>query len=328
MTEALDIESRLRGAIWGQFVGDAACLGSHWIYSFEEQKRLYPDGLSGFEAPAPGHYHERKRPGEFTHYGEGALVLLDSVAACGVVDVADYGKRFVAHFGSQEYGGYLDKATRGTLENVRVFEAEHPGKECDFQRGADDDQLAAASRLAPVVALALDNSELSEIAVRATRVCQKNRRAEAYMRAHALILRELLLGREEHTALHRAEEMAAREDEEAGLEVRRKIHEALQAAGKSVEEATLAFGQACPLGSSFPSAVHCFVKHAASYRDAVLATLRAGGDNAGRAAMMGSWLGAKLGLEAIPEEWRTRLAARDRIRDGVEAILQHRAKRA
>ena len=32
----ITIEDRLRGAVWGQFVGDAAALGTHWIYDLEE----------------------------------------------------------------------------------------------------------------------------------------------------------------------------------------------------------------------------------------------------------------------------------------------------
>ena len=33
----------------GQFVGDAAALGTHWIYNLTELQRLYPSGIGGFE---------------------------------------------------------------------------------------------------------------------------------------------------------------------------------------------------------------------------------------------------------------------------------------
>jgi hypothetical protein len=36
-------EDRLRGTVWGQFVGDAAALGTHWIYGLAELQPLYPD---------------------------------------------------------------------------------------------------------------------------------------------------------------------------------------------------------------------------------------------------------------------------------------------
>lgn len=49
------------------------------------------------------------------------------------------------------------------------------------------------------------------------------------------------------------------------------------------------------------------------------------GTTRARAVAMGAWLGASLGVEAIPEEWRKRLAAYDRIHECIEAILRVRA---
>src|SRR6201997_5680205 len=79
-------EDRLRGAVWGQFVGDAAALGVHWIYDLSELSARFPGGVFGFEAPAAGDYHESKTPGDLTHYGDGALLLLESIAEHGSFD--------------------------------------------------------------------------------------------------------------------------------------------------------------------------------------------------------------------------------------------------
>ena len=57
------------------------------------------------------------------------------------------------------------------------------------------------------------------------------------------------------------------------------------------------------------------------FRAAILAATRAGGDNAGRTSMLGAWLGAALGLEGVPAEWRERLTARVRIEAGIERLL-------
>ncbi len=62
--EDISIRDRLSGAIWGQFAGDAAPLGIHWIYNLTELQRLYPSGVNGFEAPKEGHYHFGKKPGD------------------------------------------------------------------------------------------------------------------------------------------------------------------------------------------------------------------------------------------------------------------------
>jgi hypothetical protein len=82
-TALVSLEARIRGALWGRLVADAAALGSHWIYDLEHQRRQFPGGVHGFEKPPPGHYHGGKNPGDQTHYGDGALLLLDSVAEHG-----------------------------------------------------------------------------------------------------------------------------------------------------------------------------------------------------------------------------------------------------
>ena len=250
---------RFRGALWGQLVGDAVCLGSHWIYNLTELESTFPGGIRGFEVPGRGHYHFGKKPGDQTHYGDAALLLLASVAELGHFDPVDFGRRFVARMGSADYAGYRDSATRGTLEEYQVFREERPDTAYAFQNGADDDQLATASRLAPVLVGHFFDPHLPEVVAAATRVCQNNARAVAYMKCHALILQEFFQGRDVHTAFHRVEETIAGEPG-YGKEIRRKIQAAIQAKHLSVRDATLQFGQSCPLICSFPSAVHAAIK--------------------------------------------------------------------
>ena len=315
------LEDRVRGAIWGQLVGDAFCLGTHWIYDLDELRRVHPEGVRGFEAPAAGHYHAGKNPGDQTHYGEAALLMLESVAELGRVDARDFGARFVRYFGSPDHRGYLDHATKETLANAGA----RPGDAFDYQQGADDDQLATVSRLAPVVATAClrgdSEAMLSATVERVTRVTQNNARAVAYAQADALILAALMAGHDLHTALQHAEQTVAASGSENAAEVCGQFRAAADAALKDVLTATLGFGQSCPLPHSFPSSVHCLVKHSRSFNDAMIANAEAGGDSAGRAAMIGAWLGALHGFLAIPAPWRERLSAHDRIATLIEKLL-------
>ena len=315
---------RVCGAIWGQFVGDAFCLGSHWIYDLDEMRRVFPQGLRGFEAPAAGHYHDGKIPGDQTHYGDAALLMLESLADRGCFDAADFGARFVKFFGSLEYTGYRDHATRDTLANAAAFAADHPGKPFDYQQGADDDQLATVTRLAPVVAVhrSAGRGRLLETVERVTRVTQNNPLAIAYVKADALVLSALLEGATLHAALEGTEEYIADTEPVHGLEVQRRFRAAAEATLLPVHAAILQFGQSCPLIHSFPSSVHCLAKHAGSFNDAMIANAEAGGDNAGRAGMIGAWLGALLGARAIPVAWRKKLTAGARIAAATEQLLQ------
>lgn len=203
---------RVQGMIWGQFLGDAMCLGTHWIYNLEDLKTFYPD-LKGFEQPRAGHYHAGKKPGELTHYGEAALVLLESVAENGGLDIADYGQRFFSHFASPDYLGYLDSATRGTIENAKLDADGLPPESFNYQAGADDDQLATATSLAPVVARYWNSPDLAQQVERVTRVRQNHPRSVAYMQVYAQILAELLAGTDLHSAIHRVQESAGKSPE-------------------------------------------------------------------------------------------------------------------
>jgi ADP-ribosyl-[dinitrogen reductase] hydrolase len=319
-----DVTTRLRGAVWGQFVGDAAALGTHWIYDLTELQKLYPSGINGFEAPKDGHYHLGKKPGDQTHYGDGALVLLESLAKEGRFDARAFGRSFVEAFRPGSYSGYIDQATRGTLENFQAFADSNSVNSFDFQQGADDDQLAAASRLAALTVRYWHDPSLLIVVEKATRVCQNKDRTVTYMKFNALLLSELLNGRDVPTALRRAEEQTLAVEPHLGEEITGKTRQALEAMPSEVTEATLTFGQACPLPKSFPSSIHALLKHPNDFESAILATLRAGGDNAGRASMVGAWVGAHLGMAAIPKAWTAKLSQADRISSAIEKILSDR----
>jgi ADP-ribosylglycohydrolase len=132
----------------------------------------------------------------------------------------------------------------------------------------------------------------------------------------------LLEGQDPRPALAAVESRIAALEPEAGPELQQKCRAALDAIEEDVVSATLMFGQSCPLEHSFPAALHAFLRHPDDFRTAILATLQAGGDNAGRAAMLGAWLGAHLGLEKIPREWRERLTHRKRIAAAVDQVIE------
>ncbi|KAB0671024.1 ADP-ribosylglycohydrolase family protein [Oryzomonas sagensis] len=320
-SQDISLASRIAGAVWGQFVGDAFCLGSHWIYDLDELERLFPGGPQGFDPPAEGHYHFGKEPGELTHYGDAALLLLRSLLERDCFDAADFGSRFVAIMECPAYKGYRDHAARETLANYRAFREAHPDAAYSFQEGADDDQPATISRLAPLAARYFRSSDYLLQVERATRVCQNNDRAVVYLKAHAMILRELFLGRPLDDAFKRTGEMMDGEGL-LGAEVSGKITEAFSSRTLPVRTATARFGQSCPLASSFPAAVHCALHHADDFGGALKATAAAGGDSAGRAAMVGAWLGASLGVSAIPPGWRKRLKAHAEIENGVGRLMR------
>lgn len=311
---------RVRGALWGSLCGDAYCLGSHWIYSLHELSQVFPGGMAGFETPLPGHYHHGKRSGDFTHYGDAALVMLASVAERGRFEAADFGSRLLKLMIEEKYAGYRDHAIQGMIANYQAHLDGNSGQPFTYQQGADDDQPATVTHIAPVVVAHLNDTDLLDTLATATRVCQNNARAIAFTQATGLILRHLLQGSTPDAAVAETRTVI-RAPDASWSEVNKRMKVACAARMLDAVEGVMLFGQACPLYSSFTAALHTTLIIPNDFVRAIAATASAGGDSAGRAAMVGAWLGARLGVNAIPESWRIRLSAHDRIDAYVEQIV-------
>ena len=310
---------RARAAILGQFIGDAMALGSHWHYNLLERTRLYPAGINGFERPVPGHYHAGREPGEPTHYGDAAMLLLRSVVADRGFDERRFGRRFVTAFNA-EYVGYRDKPTRITIENA-LPHLDDP--DFSFQCGADDFQTVSMCRLAPIVVLHAGGADRDAVVERAVRVTQANAEAVSHNRAYAWILDTLLHGGELRTAIV----SGCSELTGPGAElVQIRLGDALSMEGSSVVDATGLVGRSCYLPCTFPSIIHACLHHDGDFAAAILETVRAGGDNASRAACVGAIMGAALGTAAIPQDYVRRLRARDEIDALVDCLLALRAE--
>jgi len=144
------------------------------------------------------------------------------------------------------------------------------------------------------------------------------------MQVHARILVELLSGTDLHSAVHRVQETAVK-DPGFGPELALRFRDVFERKHLSTTEATAQLGQSCPLKNSFPSALVAVIQTPDDFEGTLLRILAAGGDNAGRAAMAGAWLGAHLGFEAIPKSLSGKLRHKDRIQTALESLSRQQA---
>ena len=121
-------------------MADAAAMGLHWIYDQPHIKKIAPSNpefceplAANYENVAGFYAHESRSSGEQSQYGEQALVMLRSMAATNAqFDAQHYSQSFRSHFGyGGPYVGYIDRATRETLNN--------------FIRAEDEAQVLAQS---------------------------------------------------------------------------------------------------------------------------------------------------------------------------------------
>ena len=217
------LRDRQKGMIWGQFIGDAAALGTHWIYDLKELDKRHPKGVQGFETPLPTDYHAGKRSGQLTHYGVAALELLRSMSACQGFSHENYGARFVEAFASPDYHGYIDRTARDTITNYHEFlEDFHPDLPYTFQDGSNNDEIGCATHLAPVLAVYWEDEDLFDVVEAATKVTQNNEYAVAYMIFHARIVHKILQG-DSLDEIFQSETLPAPHDTPIDTHIRQKI---------------------------------------------------------------------------------------------------------
>ena len=66
--------------VLASFAADSLALGAHWIYDTQRIEKEF-GRIETFIKPKADSYHPSKDRGEFTHYGDQAFALLESIAS-------------------------------------------------------------------------------------------------------------------------------------------------------------------------------------------------------------------------------------------------------
>ncbi len=274
--------------VLASFTADSHALGAHWIYDTRKIEDTF-GRLESLMKPLPSSFHPNRDAGEFTHYGDQAFVLLCSLAERGGFHLDDFWVRWRELFVS--YDGYMDEATKSTLRNAR----DGAGPE---DAGSYSDDLAGVSRIAPLVLCYADDRDALLKAVSAqTRMTHNN----PIVVQAGLFFAQTVLSIFQGDSPSAAMEQNARSFESTPIPL--WVREGINSIDKNSREAILGFGQSCHTEQAFPSVVHIIARYENDLKEALIQSVRAGGDSAGRNLIVGMVLGAYLGMEAIPDHW-------------------------
>ncbi|ROQ92327.1 ADP-ribosylglycohydrolase family protein [Desulfosoma caldarium] len=301
------MDEKRQGMLWAAFAADALALGAHWIYDPKAIQERF-GRLERYVTPGPNSYHPGKSAGDFTHYGDQMLVLLESVAACRArFDLQDFASRWRKLFAN--YTGYVDKATKGTLQRF----AEGYGPEASGSASTD---LAGAARIGPILYAMPDDPQACVAAARAQTAMTHNNAMVVEAAAYwTVVTQEVLVGKHPQDALESALQKLSLPELFASW-----VRHGLESASMETEAAVLDFGQSCAVDGALPSVVHCIARYAEDLREGLIQNVMVGGDSAGRGLLVGMVLGAHHGLRAIPQEWIEALRAGPKIRTLMEQI--------
>jgi ADP-ribosylglycohydrolase len=268
---------------------DSLALSAHWIYSSQKIARDF-GRIETFLDPDPDSYHPTKKKGEFTHYGDQAFVLLESLAARGGFDPGNFLSLWQQLFAG--YKGYYDQATKGTLENLSL------GKTF-LEAGSSSNDFSGAARIAPLV-YCLDQDEEGLVLAARTQ-------ADMTHRDSLTVDASGFFARVACRVLHGMRPVSALDEVSStffkGSRLQLWADKALESCSGESVQTIKTFGQDCHTPDAFPSVIHLICRYENDLKEALVQNVMAGGDSAARGMAVGMILGAHLGMEAIPPEW-------------------------
>ena len=289
---------REKGMLLGSFAADALALGAHWVYNTRVIDKKF-GRVDRFYDPVTS-YHTGKKRGDFTHYGDQALVLLESTAAGNGFEPNRFARTWRSFFAS--YQGYFDQATRETLEKMAA------GTDLSAC-GSSSDDLGGAARIAPVVyACRHDAAALVAAARGQTRLTHNHATVVDAAAFLALTVYRVLNGQKPSEAM-----VAVLAEKFPGGPVNTLVTAGLDSRSADTRQTIADFGQMCSVAAALPATAHLIARYEGDFRQALVENVMAGGDSAARGLLVGMVLGAAGGIPAIPPEWITGLNARDRI---------------
>lgn len=288
-----------RKAMWlGSITGDAFVLGGHWIYDLKKLESAFPD-YDRPQQPLPDSYHKNKKLGDQTHYGDQTRHLWEYLAENqGVYDPDKYRKEWMKFIA--EFNGYMDGASRESLTALKN----------NIQFGSSSDELGGTARLAAVYYWMEDSEQALAAAIDQSRMTHDSQKATAITVLISLALEILLAesGSESSSTVWDALDQSRIKMVAENKFEMKQISDSFEAArvqnDLSARSIARNLGQSCHAHHALP-AIMAILKQTEDYKSAMKLNVMVGGDSASRAMIIGALLGAKSGMDCIPQDWLT-----------------------
>jgi ADP-ribosylglycohydrolase len=300
------MKDKKQALVLASLAADSLALGAHWMYDTERIRNEF-GRVDRLLPPLPTSFHPAKDRGEFTHYGDQAFVLLESVAHRGDFDLEDFSSRWFSLF--RDYKGYIDQATKATLQNLGR------GKK-PLEAGSSSFDLAGASRIAPLVCRYAEDVDTLVVSARdQTRMTHNHPMVVDGAEFFAGVCWRILQGEKPVSAIR---DLTA--EKYRGSPFSEWVEKGLESKDKESVPVIGRFGQSCHADEAFPGVIHLIAKYEKDLKEALIQSVMAGGDSAGRGMMVGMVLGAHLGSQSLPEEWVSGLQKVREIRALIDRI--------
>jgi len=267
--------------VLGSLIADSYCLGSHWIYDEKELKNL-PTNWEELNN-ACSLWHKGKKAGEFTHYGDQLYFLYQYIIENDNFDLEQY-----IHFWKEKmekYDGYIDGATKTTLENLNANKA--------IPCGSASTDISVIGRIAPLLLISKTKNQFFQNVEKFVRATHNSSIVVEGAKFFAKVLVDVL------DNIEMMEAIKERKDE-FSTTIQKYVNEGLYSIEDETFDAIRKFGPACGIDEAFGGVIHLLGKYT-NFKEALIKNAQAGGDNSARAMIVAMFFIARYGLKVIPK---------------------------
>jgi len=275
-------EKKIKELILISLVTDAYCLGAHWVY---DEKQLKENDLNWNELNKPlSVWHKGKNVGEFTHYGDQTYWLYEFLEDKKTFDEKEYLKFWQEKIKS--YDGYVDGATRETLENI---------KNNKTSSGSSSSDLSIIGRITPLLLVSNSKAEFLENVEKFVKLTHNSEKSISAAIFFAKVLLECLNGRDVINAIKSIQK-------ESNTTIQAFVQKGLESKNDDTFKTIREFGPACDVAEGFSGIIHLLSKYT-NLKDMLICNAKAGGDSSARGMIASVIFMANQPSSQIPQNW-------------------------
>jgi ADP-ribosylglycohydrolase len=232
---------------------DAYSLGAHWVYDEVQLKNL-PINWQGLN-DAQAMWHKDKKKGDFTHYGDQTLFLLEYISTNKSFDTQDYYTFWSKKM--QDYDGYIDGATRNALGAM----------------GSQNNDLSITGRFSPLLLLSQTKEEFFNSVKELTQITHNSALATQTTEFFAQLLWE---SNESQDIIKSIKKLKSNYPL-----LEKWIEEGLNSKDNDTFTSIRNFGPACGIDGGFAGAIH-LLSLDDDFTTLMIKNAKAGGDSSAR----------------------------------------------
>jgi len=275
-------QKKVKELVLTTLVADSYSLGAHWIY---DENQLTNAKIDWNELNKPlAIWHKEKGAGEFTHYGDQAYWLYEFLLDKETFDEEEYLEYWTSKMKS--YEGYIDGATRITLDNI---------KNNLVPSGSESTDLSVVGRIVPLLLVSKTKEEFLTNVEKFTKLTHNSIKALNATKFFGKVLWLALEGKDTESAILSIKD-------EFDTKIQGFIENGFKSKNDDSFDTIRNFGPACDVDEGFAGIIHILSKYD-NLKDMMICNAKAGGDSSARAMIASAIFMANEPISQIPQNW-------------------------